>query len=165
LEYNEISIRIKTGRLYNRMIYLIAITFILYVGYVWLRYGIQDSISKSYYVVKPKWLFILFCFLCGGGLFYMAYCESWLLVLSGICLMFVGALPDIKYEFVKERHYVAAISCVILSQVYVFIHNWKLSVLFLILSLIMYIYRRRVKELWFIEIIAFLTLIITLYYG
>ena len=65
--------------------------FLAYVGYIWSKYGIQKSISESYYVLpeKENWLFVAFTWLfafpamilgnsllmlfAGGGILYLVF--------------------------------------------------------------------------------------------
>lgn len=136
--------------------------FVLYVAWVWIRYGIQSSISDSYYRYykngKEKYLFTFFIW----GFAYPA------LMLTATPLMFfavmllgiTGASPAFKSEkAVKWSHMLGAYGGVLLSQasiVYDF-KMWYITLIFIILSGTLMILNVN-NKIWWVECVAFLSI-------
>ena len=151
----------------SQIIILISITFYSYVAWIWYKFGILPSISQSYYKVIPKWLFPAFCLIVGIGSFIIGWIDSSILLsISGGALVIVGVLPEIKIPFIKERHIIAAIISIIFSQLAIGIdyHLWPINIMFLIFAGLLMIFKKSVKEIWYIEILAFTIMVITLIY-
>jgi len=142
-----------------------ALIFYSYVAYIWIKYGIQRSISASYYKLPKdlKWLFTAFCFLFGMGAAMMGGLDkSILMFLSGVLVCFIGVTPNFKDKGEKWIHMIAAYGSGILSQLAI-VFDYKIIPLALItLTCFMFlmILKRSVKEIWWIEIITFTTVIL-----
>jgi len=141
----------------------IAITFYSFVGFVWAKFGILKSISESYY--KVGWLFPAFCLIVGIGTFAIAWIDnSFLLASSGGALVVVGVLPEIKIPYIKYRHIIAAVLCIILSQLAIYFnyHDWQVNVLFVVFTAIFMIFKKRIFEIWWEEVVAFTCIFVVL---
>lgn len=80
------------------------------------------------------------------------------LATAGIC--FVGAASDItdKKSLTGKVHYFSAVTGIILSQLYillVFTELWYISAITIVGSGLIFLYKRKVHEIWWIEILAF----------
>src|SRR6478752_9965568 len=93
--------------------------FTAYIWYVAGIYGVQRSISESWYISQHKWLFTIMCW--GVGILQCTHVnESALFFASGIFLCFTGSMPSYKDEkgTAKYVHYIGAgagITCSIMA--------------------------------------------------
>ena len=134
----------------------ISIIFVSYIAYVWIKDGIQDSISESYLVSEHPFLFPVFCLSIGYGSFFLAWqLGNIYLALSGISMASVGLLPDITIKKIRIKHYVVAIASVVFSQLAIYhFGDLFLNILFFVSGSTFYIFRWKIKEIWWIEILA-----------
>lgn len=151
---------------------LSATVFTVYVGFVWIRYGVQKSISYSYYVIKRKPLFTLA--LWGFSIPAMIIAAKPLIYLAGVAICFVGIASDymdyvVRY-FIKdvERvnrisrsitwwvHMIGSYIGVFASQLSIFIdfRLWPLNVIFLLFAGGFKLFKVN-NNIWWIEIAAF----------
>lgn len=150
---------------------LMLTVFVTYVGLIWAIYGILPSISDSFYHLpkKLKFLFTLFCwgFAIPAAMigFTLAEGSTWqfLMLFAAGGIMFVGAAPDFQNENGMDRivHYISALIGVISSQLYillVFPEIYYITVSFALFSILMLIFKKKVEEIWWIEILAFLSI-------
>ena len=151
------------------ILYLLIITiFFSYVGFIWMKYGIQKSISASYYALPVK-INILFTLFCWGFAFPTIILGSNVLMfLAGSGIVFVGAASRFKESITKPVHMIGAFSAVILSQLSIYLNYelWYLNLVFILLSIIILTYSYLKKKnyfFWWIEIFAFLSVIISFY--
>jgi len=132
--------------------------FISYISFIWSKYGIQTSISQSYYALPQNLrpLFTLFCWgfaipamIAGSGV-------SVFMFLAGAGIAFVGAAAQIKLSLDYKVHMVAAISGVIFSQLAIFFgyHLWYVNLAFILLGIII-LFLSKKNYLWWIELVAF----------
>lgn len=142
----------------------------IYVYYVYRKFGVQKSISMSYYCFKPKdrWKFQLTIWVtaCGGALTFQTTLGY---VASGLLLM-VALFPTIKEEWHKVVHMFGAISSIILyfMSTYIDFHQKIAIISMLIVSGGLCIYDSLYNDekdsdlIWNIEISAFIILILTI---
>lgn len=133
------------------------IVFLSYVLFIWIKYGIQKSISASYYVL-PENLRILFSLFCWGFAFpaiILGIEITPLMFFAGAGICFVGAAPQILEKDVYKVHMVAAISGIIFSQLAIFFgyHMLWLNILSIILAALSLLSKK--YYFWFIELVAF----------
>jgi hypothetical protein len=142
--------------------------FYSYVGYIWVKYGVLPSISDSWCHL-PENQKILFTLFCWGFAFPAAIIGftisdgnpfQFLMLFGAGGIMFVGAAPDIrnKKSLTRKVHYIAAVTGVIANTLYlylVFPKLWIYPTIFVVGSLIMYALKRKVDEIWWIEILSF----------
>ena len=148
--------------------------FYSYVGYIWVKYGILPSISDSWYELpdKQKPLFTLFCwgFALPAAIIGFTLSQGspfqFLMFFASAGILFVGAAPDFKEKSGLDRkiHYIAAITSVISSTIFqliIFKDIWYIPTTFILGSLFMYLFRKRVHEIWWIETLTFTSFTIT----
>lgn len=137
--------------------------FISYVSFIWIKYGIQESISASYYVLPRKLnlLFTLFCW--GFAIPAMIIGNTALMFLAGAGIAFVGAAAQTKFKMTRTVHLIGAISGILLSQVATIVDYkmWYLSVIYLIIGLpILFLDKKH--NVWWLEIMAFISICVVL---
>lgn len=147
------------------------VTFVTYVGYIIYNFGIQPSISESYYRLaqNKKMLFTLFCY----GIAFPAMmlgvilATSMLMFLAGACIALVGATSRFKSAITKEFHIMGAILGIgfaMLSIIFDF-HMWYVAVAFLLSTAFILLFHKRIfndNNLWWIEKAAFAAIIYVL---
>ena len=151
---------------YVNVFYLIMVSvFTTYIAFIWLKFGIQPSISDSYYIlpIKNKFLFTLYCW----GIAFPAILVGTfltgnvLMFLAGAGIGFVGAATDFKDSIAKNVHMVAAYGGVFFTQLSIAydFHLYYVNAIFLVLALLAYILRNKIgNHIWWQEILAFLAI-------
>ena len=97
------------------LVLILLANFLIYVGGVWIKFGVQKSISDSYYSWKSPWgiLFTFFCWILAFPMVMMVenFPENYqfLQFFAGAGYGFVGAASMIKQLNVRKVHYPAAI--------------------------------------------------------
>lgn len=140
--------------------------FVTYVAFIWAKYGVLKSISDSYYHLPRKFqpLFTFFCW--GFALPAMILGSSGLMFMAGAGISFVGAAAAFKEAMTKEVHMIGAGAGVLLSQLAIILQYgmWPISATFIGLSLLLLLFRKKInnKHIWWIEILAFLSICIVL---
>lgn len=143
------------------ILYLIAfkvLLFVSFLGWVWHRYGVQDSISDSWYALEKKHaLFTLFLWGIGfsmcvvGGL-----TENGFYFFSGAFLCFTGAAAEFKQDMTKTVHYVGAVGSIVLAFAGLLINgSWIPLALFVVGAVVMYRSKKVTHKTWWIECLAF----------
>jgi hypothetical protein len=140
--------------------------FVSYVSFIWLKYGIQKSISASYYAL-PENLRFLFTFFCWGFAFpaIIAGVEvTPLMFFAGAGICFVGAAAQINDKWIYKIHMTAAISGIIFSQLAIIIgfHMWWVTAIAATISAIIPFLTKK-YYFWFIELVAFASICYTYY--
>lgn len=138
--------------------------FISYVLFIWIKYGVQQSISESYYCLPKKWNFIFTLALWGFALPAAILANGdglMFFAAAGIC--FVGAAAQMHQEFVRKVHLTAAIGGITLGELsIIFVHDmWWLTAAAVLLFLPIAIFDNK-SRMWWGEIIAFITITIAL---
>jgi len=89
--------------------------FLAYVGYIWAKYGVQKSISESYYVLpkKKNWLFVAFTWLFAFPAMVLG--NSLLMLFAGGGIVFVGAAAAMHTFPTRAWHLTGAIGGMILA--------------------------------------------------
>ena len=148
---------------------LITLVPITYIAVVWVLFGIQKSISDSYYrYYKTKWkyAFTIFCW----SLAYPALLLSPtpIMFAAFILLGITGVSPAFKQDkYVKSAHMIGAYGGVLFSQLSISLdHNmfWQITAPFVVISVLLLLVRKKLKynHIWFIEILSILSIYITL---
>jgi hypothetical protein len=153
---------------YIPVLYVTMLTvFVSYVAYIWAKYGVLKSISQSYYELPEK-LRPLFTFFCWGfALPAIILGSSGLMFLAGSGIAFVGAAAAFQEKMTQEVHMVGAGTGVLASQLAIILqyHMWPVSAVFFGVSLILlFLGWQKIapKKIWWIEILAFLSICIVL---
>lgn len=131
--------------------------FISYVSFIWIRYGVQKSISDSYYRLpeKSKYLFTYFCWGFAFPAAILAH-NIWITP-AAMLICLVGVARDFKnIKVLKFFHMFAAYTGVLLSQIgiWVYYDMWYLTISFIIISGTLYILNVKNKIFW-VELLAF----------
>jgi len=145
---------------------IMTLVFILYVTYIRIYFGKLPSISDSWYKLKFKPLFTLFCwgFAIPAMLLGFELAENtpyqFIIFLAASGILFVGTAPDFKAEQGLDRkvHYIGALVGIIgilLYQYLVFTQYWYITLLFTVLMILSLIFKRKINEIFWIEIFAF----------
>lgn len=89
--------------------------FISYVSFIWIKYGIQKSISESYYVLpkKQNFLFVLFTWLFAFPAMYLG--NSLLMFFAAGGIVWVGANAAMHKNPTRAIHLIAAIGGMVLG--------------------------------------------------
>lgn len=142
---------------------LMQVVFITYVSFIWIKFGIQKSISESYYVLPEKinFLFILFCWLFAFPAMILG--NSWLMLAAGGGIVFVGAAAAMHLMPTRAIHLTGAIGGIIASQlsIYFDFNLLWLNVVSLIMAAIVGLTFKK-YALFCIELVAFLAISIAL---
>lgn len=151
-------------------LFLIMLAFFFgYVGFIAIRYGVQSSVSESYYRLPRnlQWLFTIATWgyalpalvigldLTGNGLVFLA----------GAGIGFVGASPAFKgIEMEHTVHMVGAIVGITAMQIFLCVVGfWWITLGFAVVSGLLFIWEKTSKHfIWWVEIAAFVS--IALYY-
>ena len=171
------------------MIWIQLIFFFTPVSYIWWRYGVQKSISESYYKLRedhylnkvPKligagdksdaWVFSIFTF--GTGLPMWLYTlehdvhstTAILIGVSGFFMAGIGIASEFKRDnIVNIVHYLSATFAIAFAFIAIWYEqsDWMSAVLFLLGAAALK-WGVRVKNFtWWVEIFAFLFIIIRL---
>lgn len=142
-------------------IIIISLVFILYLTFIIIRFGVLPSISESFYRL-PGWQWILFTlFTWGLGLPLILIEKDLLLTLSGVSLLFLGGSGAFKMDrVVKSMHNLFALLAILFS--FMFLIKSGLTALFLIFLLCIIVFLDRKNEIWWIEVSAFVFIVIGL---
>jgi hypothetical protein len=136
--------------------------FVSYVGFIYFVYGIQKSISESYYTLPKnlKFLFTLFC--VGFSVPAMILGNSLLMFIAGAGICFVGVATDFKWKFMETIHISAAVAGITASQLAIFFQYglpW-INVAFIVTFIALLAFKVK-NSTWWVEIAAFLAICLT----
>jgi hypothetical protein len=132
--------------------------FLSYVSFIWIKFGIQKSISASYYALPEnlRFLFTLFCWGFAFPAIILGVEITPLMFFAGAGICFVGAAPEIKDKWVYKHHMIFAISGIIFSQlaIYFGFHMLWLNMVSVALAVIIPFLTKK-YYFWWIELVAF----------
>lgn len=143
------------------LFFIMLFVFVGYVGYIWIKYGVQPSISDSYYVLPNVYnsLFTLFCW--GFAFPIMILASTPLMFFSGAGICFVGAAAAFRSNLTKEVHIAGALLGVLLSQVSIAIDYkmYYINFIFITTAALIILFKKYLSNTtWWIEIIAFISI-------
>ena len=140
--------------------------FPLYITYILWRnnWKVLHSVSDSWYILKQKEqheeiLFTIFTYFLGIGLI-LQYYHSFLFFLGGMGLFWVGTQTQFRGESIKGTiHYVGAVLAIVLSLIGLLTQGvWIPLLICGVGTSIMYL--GKIKNfIWWVEMLAFLTII------
>ena len=141
--------------------------FVAYVIFVMIKFGIQKSISESYYRFPNSMRFIFTLALWGfaipiimlGGI-----SESVLLFLAGGFIVLVGAAPAFKGLLMEYKaHMLGAYTGILLglTSLIVDFGSWEIVAIAVVLAILLKIFSK--NYIWWIEILAFFTILVGRY--
>ena len=139
------------------LIYSITLSiFISYILFIVIKFGVQKSISDSYYRLSVKARPIFTFFLWGVAIGAILLGDSILMFLAGSGVAFVGAAAAFRKKITKVVHVIGAVSGILFSQLSIIIDYQMWWITFIFVSLAWVIYSNRFKNMiWWIEILAF----------
>jgi len=154
---------------YVLILYFIMLAdFFSYITYIWTTYGVQRSISDSYYRLPKRLqpLFTLFCwgFALPAIIIGLSLVDSPLMFLAGSGIAFVGAAAAFKERMTHTVHMVGAYAGVAFSQLSIWIDYkmWYITIGFIILAgalQLLSLFNKKFKTcIWWQEILAFLSI-------
>lgn len=141
------------------LFFIMQTIFVSYVLFIAIKYGIQKSISESYYVLprKMKPLFTLALWGFALPAIILGNCPLMFFAGAGIC--FVGAAAQMHEEFVRKVHLTAAILGITCGELALIINYdmWWLTAAFVVASIPIIIFDKKTR-IWWVEILAFLSI-------
>lgn len=165
--FHQLKISQQKFNKMNTITILQGITFISYVTFILLKFGVLPSISESWYRLKglQKSLFTWFCWILGGLMLFQTNGETGLFFCSGGGLLFVGAAAMFKTDEAKSNyiHPLGAIFGILgaLAGIYVERHSFIPFGVFVFISVLIAIFIDKNKT-WWIEMTAFTTILLGL---
>jgi len=138
--------------------FVMLVVFVSYVLFIWIKYGVQESISDSYYRLPNNYNFIFTLFCWGFAIPAILAGNTLLMFLAGSGIAFVGAAARFKEIMTKQVHMIGAFCGVIFSQLSIFFDfkMWYINVVFIVGALIIILLKKQIKNYtWWIEILAF----------
>ena len=151
------------------------VCFISYVAFIWIKYGIQESISASYYKLPRnlQWLFTIATWGYAFPAIMLGVPYSLLAFLAGAAICFVSASPAFRGKDKNDHtmegtvHMVGAIVGVTAAQLMIFLapfSMWYINVGFLALCGVSYLIpKMKVNFTWWIELYAFISIVLAYY--
>jgi hypothetical protein len=142
--------------------------FASYVAFIWIKYGVQPSISDSYYKLpeKEKILFTLFCwgFAFPAIIIGSVMSNTPIMFFAGSGILLVGAKPDFRNGD-RLFHLIAAYVAVALSQLSIAVdfHMYWLNISFVTIAGTLFLIKKFISNhVWWAEIVAFLSICVAL---
>lgn len=131
-----------------------ATVFTTYVAVIWIKYGVLESISDSYYYSGCKPWFTLAMF--GTGIPISMMATDGILFFAGAGIVFVGAAPAFHQDMTRDVHFTGAVGGIILGMLscYLDYDNWWVPVGFLVMTGF-FVWFRIINRVWWIELLAF----------
>jgi hypothetical protein len=148
------------------LFYAIIIIFFTYTLFIWIFYGIQESMSDSYYALRPseRYLFTLFCWGFALPLIIISVNVSGLMFLAGAGILFVGAAPRLLIDHERRVHLISAITGIVASQCAIFFgYKYFLINVFSIVAAILIFFLVKKNRIWWIEIVAFIAIMMSVF--
>ena len=155
---------------YGGMLWM-TIVFPIYTLYILWRnnWKVLHSVSDSYYILKRKErheeiFFTLFTFFLGIGLI-LQYYHSFLFFLGGMGLFWVGTQTQFRDEVsIKGKiHYAGAVLTILLSLIGLLTQGVWIPLLICGIGTIIMDYLKIKNFIWWVEMLAFLTIIVGLW--
>lgn len=148
------------------LIYTTLVTvFCTYLIIITIVFGVQKSISGSYYrlpkSVKPIFTFYLWFISIGA----IILGDTVLMFLAGSGIAFVGAAAAFKKKITHTVHMIGAASGILLSQLSIILdfQMWEVSFVFILSSIGLLLFDVR-NKIWWLEILAFISIFYVLAY-
>lgn len=145
--------------------------FLMYISYIWGKFGIQKSISISFYdlVWRDRNIFRFFIWILSASIIVNGIgLDTPLFFISGGLLSLVGIFTRIKVRWKYYIHMVGAIGGIISCAIGVVLLNFNTGIISIIsilfITLLTFIFGEKKHILWNIEVICFTSLMSTLLY-
>lgn len=152
-------------------LFIIMLSFFFgYVGFIAIRYGVQSSVSESYYRLPRnlQWLFTIatWGYALPAIVIGLELTGNGLVFLAGAGIAFVGASPAFhSLGLEKTVHMVGAIVGITAMQIFLCVVGfWWITLAFGIVSGLLFVWKRTYSHyIWWVEIAAFVS--IALFYA
>ena len=136
-----------------------SLVFAAYIGYVWGRFGVLDSISASYYKLRENHNWLFWAFTIALSVPMLTYGDGWYFG-SAAFLIFCGTASDYKKPMTGTVHYIGASGAIGLAAIGLLREGvWFPLVFGLLVSVPLSIFKVE-NRTWWIEIAWFVFLII-----
>lgn len=137
------------------------IAFTGYILFIVIKFGVLDSISKSWYMLdKQSWMFTIFTWLVGLP---MVLYENSFLFFAGAFLVFTGTAAEYKKKMTNTIHFVGAGGSIVLSFIGIIVEGgqggYLMLALFVFASLGLILIKEVNNKTFWIECIAFYVII------
>jgi hypothetical protein len=140
--------------------------FMSYIALIVKKFGVMPSISESWYALEEEEnpLFTVFCWGIGLPMFFQSNGTSELFMLSGVGLSLVGTAVRFKSMHSYKLHYAGAAAGIGGALLGLWRENglWQPLAAFAILFTTIFLVKKIVEKIWWIEISAFITIVIGL---
>lgn len=135
-----------------------------YITYVLLKYGIQPSISDSYYALSKKTKFLFTLALWSFAIPIVIISNNGFLFFSGSFICVVAAAQNFKDKFVGKVHYASAVIGILLGMLALVIsyNMYLFPLLFVIISVILKLLKTK-NLTWWVEITAITCIYLSLF--
>lgn len=137
--------------------------FFGYLAFIMYNYGVQTSISASYYAlpINRQFLFSMFCILYPFPISLMA--DSLWFWLATVCVMLVGAASAYRGDkMINLIHMSSAFMCVIFSHMAMCFdyQAYYISGVSFVVSLFLMIFKDKIiNGVWWAEILTYLAIL------
>lgn len=134
--------------------------FTAYILFVVKKYGIQKSVSNSYYKLpeNKRWIFTIALWSFAFPAIVLGVEHSGLAFLAGAGIMFVGAAPAFKLHKMEEQVHVAgALAGVIGGIAFMLVTGlWQVALATLaLMGVVMLVPKLKENKTWWLELAAF----------
>ena len=164
LQYNfhifeQTSLNRNAQYKYKTMNYISILIFTALVMYIIIRYGVQRSISHSYYIKRNTAAFSVA--LCLFSFFAVLHNPHYLIIIAASGIVLVAAFADYRATKLYEViHYAGAVIGIGSGMAYVALFISPIFLIsFALMSILLIIFVRRTFIFW-IELIAFYIIIL-----
>ena len=141
-------------------LYIIMLTaFTTYILFVVKKYGIQESVSNSYYKLpeNKRWVFTIALWMFAFPAIVLGVEHSGLAFLAGAGICFVGAAPAFKEDMEGTVHVVGALTGVIGGLLFMLVTGlWYVALITLaLMGVVLLIPALKKNKTWWLELVAF----------
>ena len=129
------------------------------------NYGIQSSLSASYYKLPAnrQWLFTLWCM--GYAMPFMFIPNIIFLKIAAMFIMIVGAAAAFRGDKLIEKvHMTSAALAVVFAHISMICEfsNWIVSLISIILAAYFYFFKNNTTGVWWAEVVTYVSIVTTL---
>jgi len=133
-----------------------ALVFAGYLLVIWKKFGVQSSISESYYDIPKKYQFVFTLVLWAAAIPIMIVGDTILLFIAGILICFVGAAPAFKGILMEYKvHMVGAYGGFTLGLLSLVIDYHFYGIVLMGLLGAVLIYWQTKNKLWWLEVLGY----------
>ncbi len=142
-----------------------SLLFFTFIIFIWIKYGVRQSLSESYYVLGKNRNYIFTLFWWFFMIPVMIVSSTPLIFFAGSGICFVGAAPSFRERLEGKVHVISAVLGIVLSMLSLAVdfHYWISVIVFSIITLLVVFLKIR-NRTWWIEITAVIVLLSSLYF-